>query len=124
MAKTTPAAGTRAARTDDEKATKRVVLQKQRVLVLPPGLDVQSLVELKDEKELRKLIGAKLTEAWSVVGEFEGASKQAAIEAYAGKPGTPDAKVGTFKAPTASAFAGGRRYEAPPKPLVQAGDID
>lgn len=63
-------------------------------------------------------------EAWTVLGEFEGASKDKAIEAYAGKPGTPDAKPGAYKAPTASAFAGGALYEAPPQPLVTKTALD
>lgn len=120
----------RAADTDEErKPTRRVVLRQERALVLPEGVRVEELVAASNERELMKLLGLKVgtdpySVAWIVVGEFEGQTKDKAIEAYAGKPGTPDAKVGTFKAPGAAAWAGGARYKAPPKPLVEKETID
>lgn len=119
-----------AAETDEErKPTKRIVLRRERVLVLPDGVRVEELVAAKDERELMKLLGKKVgtdpyAEGWVVVGEFEGQTKDKAIEAHAGKPGTPDAKVGAYKAPGVAAWAGGALYEAPPAPLVEKKALD
>lgn len=108
--------------------TRRVVLRRERVIVLPDGVDDEKLAEAL------KVLGVKgkapdprrtrTVDAWVVVGEFEGHSKQNAIEAHAGKPLTPDAAPGTYKAPTTTAWAGGRHYERPPKPKVEVRDID
>jgi hypothetical protein len=122
---TTPAA-------EDERApTKRVVLKRERVLVLPEGVSLNDLDPKVSEavRKLLKLGGGKANsevhvEAWVVVGEFEGASKNAAIEAHAGKPNTPDAKPGAYKAPGASAWAGGLLYEKPPEPKVERKALD
>jgi len=103
-----------------ERDTKRVVLRRHRVIVAP-----EALVELTTEnaKAIATALGVKnippLEEAWIVVGEFEGASKTKAIEAHAGKPGTPDAKPGVYKAPSVSAFAGGEEYVKPAQPKVE-----
>jgi hypothetical protein len=110
--------------TDDRGPTRRVVLKRERTLVLPEGVRVEELVAAKDEKAIMKLLGKPIgkdpyTEAWTVVAVKEGASKTNAIEAHAGKPGTPDALPGTYKAPTVSAWSGGEVYEAPPEPLVE-----
>lgn len=116
----------RAAETDEErKPTRRVVLRLVRGFELPAGMEVTP----EQQKEVAKALGLKVTEvpfveAWAVVGEYEGQTKDNAIEAYAGKPGTPDAKVGDYKAPGAAAWAGGARYKAPPKPLVEKEAID
>jgi len=50
--------------------------------------------------------------------------KSEAIQAYTGPAGEPDTKVGVFKAPTASEFAGGLQLTAPARPLVTAEAID
>jgi hypothetical protein len=105
---------------DTPTPTKRVVLKREKVVVLAVNTDGTE----DKAKEAIKLLGGKLTDAWVVVAEVEGASKEHAIEAHAGKPNTAEAKTGIFKAPTASAWSGGRRYAAPPKPLVQAEAID
>lgn len=110
--------------TTEKKDTRRVVLQRHRVIVVPEGVTIAELAEVKDEKALKKLIGAEMPEAWVVVGEFVGDSKDKAIEAYAGKPGTDSAKVGVFKAPTVTAWAGGAKFVAPPKPLVEKEAIE
>lgn len=134
------AAGAREAEAEakaERGPTKRVVLRRERVIVLPDDVTDEALSKLASgdgAKQLAKLLGlsgsAKVptasigAETWAVVGEFEGSSKQNAIEAYAGKPLTPDAKPGTYKAPSASAFAGGRQYDRPPQPKVEAKDIE
>lgn len=115
----------RAADTDEErKPTRRMVLRRERVLVLPEGVRVEELVGATNERELMKLLGLKVgtdpyAEAWIVVGEFEGSGKTQAIEAHAGKAGTPDAKPGVYKAPGVSAWRGGEVYEKPPEPKVE-----
>lgn len=103
----------------ERKDTKRVVLSQHRVILVPEGVTLEELASAADVKALKKLIGAEMPEAWVVRGEFVGDSKDKAIEAYAGKAGTDSAKIGVFKAPTASAWAGGVRHKAPPKPLVE-----
>lgn len=116
---------------EDRKPTQRVVLERVRVLVLPDGFDVAKLRgSQKDAEEALATLAkggsktrALVGEAWRECGEFTG-SKKGAIEGYAGKPGTPDAKVGTFKAPTVTAMKGGLKLSAPPQPLVQAEAID
>lgn len=108
----------------EPRDTKRVVLRRERVIVVPDHIDIEQTVQhLKaaDSKTWGK--GTEAIDAWVVVGEFDGVSKTKAIEAYAGKPGTPDAKPGAYKAPTASAFSGGSIYEAPPAPLVQRREL-
>jgi len=106
---------------EQREPTQRVVLRKEEVIVLPDGIDREKVAAAA------KALGIKATptaEAWTVVGVFEGSGKEDAIEAHAGKPGTPDAISGTYKAPTVRAFAGGARYVAPPKPLVEREAID
>jgi hypothetical protein len=119
-----------AARTEDVGSTKRTVLKREQVLVLPAGVDLAAIASAKDEGALKKLLGGadprsvKPEEAWVVVGEFEGSTKDQAIRAHAGEPGTPDARQGAYKAPGARAWAGGLLYEAPPQPLVQTRALD
>lgn len=102
--------------------TKRIVLKRERVLVVPEEASSEQVIAA------HKALGGDGSPgelaAWREIGEYEGSNKNDAIQAYAGKPNTPDAKVGVFKAPTVSAWAGGKRYRAPDKPLVQAEDID
>lgn len=102
--------------------TKRTVLKQEGVLVLPAGVSTEALIAAA--KALGVKGAPRELAAWVVVGEFDGDTKEQAIEAHTGKPGTPDAKVGTYKAPTSRAFAGGMRLKAPPKPLVEKESID
>lgn len=110
------------AKKQDIAPTKRVVLRKVLALAVPSGATTEQLIAA------HKALGGKGAPAeidvWQECGEFEGSSKDRAIELFAGKPGTPDAKPGTYKAPGASAFAGGMRLTAPPKPLVEKESID
>jgi hypothetical protein len=111
------AAGPDAPETEGAK-TRRVVLKRERVLVVPEGVTVDP-VKLAAALGIPKTPKLVASDAWVVVGEFEGATMESAIEKHAGKAGTPDAKLGTFKAPTARSFKGGVVYKAPPKPLVE-----
>lgn len=124
--------------TQDGRAdTKRVVLKRERVIVLPDTVPENGKIDLAklaealgmSQAEAKRLAttaasGFGSGTAWVVVGEFAGASKNAAIEAHAGKPGTPDAKPGAYKAPSVSAFAGGLLYERPPEPKVERKALD
>lgn len=115
----------------ERETTKRVVLKRERVLVLGDGVSLADIAACADEKALRKMLVGQATtpvtyeiEAWVPVGTFDGDSKTKAIEAYAGKPGTADAKAGAYRAPTTSAWAGGIVYEQPPVPLFQRRALD
>lgn len=108
------------------EVTQRAVLKRERVLVLPEGVELNA----ERQKGIANALGLKPTtklpecEAWVEVGEFAGHSKTAAIEAYAGKPGTPDAKQGAYRAPSLSSWQGGLIYDAPPQPLVQRRELE
>lgn len=136
-AATRPVNDTPAQQPEEDKPTKRVVLRRERAILLPETMTEDALARLASgdgAKQLAKLLGLPESskvptacigvEAWTVVGEFEGKSKTQAIEAHAGKPNTPDAKPGAYKAPTSAAFAGGALYEAPPQPLVERKALD
>lgn len=108
---------------ETDKATKRVVLRRERVFVIPDAATQEQIdAAVKAAKDAKLTLHNRL--AWVEVGEFEGKSKTQAIEAHAGKPGTPDAKPGAYKAPGVSAWNGGALYEAPPQPLVQRKPLD
>lgn len=107
----------KAPETPDAKPTKRVVLKRENAIVLPEGTTVESLKEL-DEPKLRKLLAAGLNEVWTVAAVTEGSLRQA-IEAHAGKSGTPDAKPGDYKAPPLRGFLGGETLIRPPEPKVE-----
>lgn len=109
---------------EDRKPTQRVVLRQERVLVISDEVTDEQIgeaVKALGGRTGRKAVSVPV--AWVECGEFTG-SKKGAIEAYAGKAGTPDAKVGTFKAPTVTAMKGGIKHSAPPLPLVQSEAID
>lgn len=112
---------------DDDKPTPRVVLKRERVLVLPDSLPPGSKIDagkLGEALGIPKAEAAKLVntdEAWVQVKLATG-SKNAAIETFAGKPGTPEAKPGVYKAPSESAMRGGRAYETPAGPLARSID--
>lgn len=117
---------------EDRKPTERVILKRERVLVLPDDVDVAALASGDGAAKLAQALGLKSgkvptasvgVDAWVVVAEAVGSPRKA-IEAHAGKPGTPEAKPGVYKAPTASGWKGGRQYEKPELPKVEARDID
>lgn len=108
-----------------EQPTERVVLRQEKVFVisnlsLTPEEEKKLATALKD-------CGIKDTTAhmaWIECGVHPGSSKEQSIEAYAGKPGTADAKPGTFKAVPVKSFAGGKRHRVPEKPLVESEAIE
>lgn len=106
--------------------TKRIVLRRERVIVLPEGVAEEVIarllgsIDFGPEKRLKAaLTKAGPTDGWIVVGEFEGADMTRAIELHAGKPGTPDAIPGVYKAPSVRAWTGGEEYVKPPEPKVE-----
>jgi hypothetical protein len=121
---------------DDRTPTERVVLKRERVLILPDRDAMSEAAQAEFDKAvkaaqdaIRKVVrpdpraAAQLTEAWVEVARATGDKRQA-IEAYAGEPDTPTAKPGVYKAPPVRGFAGGRQYDRPPEPKVEAKDID
>lgn len=109
---------------ENGRVTKRVVLRRERVLVMPPEADAEAIKTALKEAKLPTWFKTALAEAWVVVGEFDGASKTKAIETHAGKPGTPDAKPGAYKAPSVSSWAGGEEYVRPDAPKVERKALD
>lgn len=107
----------------ERKPTERVVLKHETVLVLPAGTDLATLFA-PDTKTLRKMGIGPPIEAWVEVARQTAPTKIAAIEAHAGKPGTADALVGTFRAPTLTSWKDAAVYDAPPAPLVERTVID
>lgn len=106
---------------EDRKPTDRVVLSQVRVIVLPEAItpEQQEAISVALHTGRGKPVTVPVVEAWMEVGEHAGASKLSAIEAHAGVAGTPDAKPGTYRAPTVTAWKGAIRYSAPPQPLVE-----
>lgn len=104
------------------RPTKRMVLRRERVLVLPDTLsegDVDKIMGGVVAAKVLRGAAAKTRDAWVPVGVFEGHSKTNSIEAHAGKPGTTDAKPGDYKAVPESAWSGGERYVKPAEPKVE-----
>jgi hypothetical protein len=115
----------------ERRPTERVILQHSFVIKLPGGgVDrevlekVIKLLELKGPNGRAAKPQDVLGEAWVEVSRKVGSSKRAAIEEYAGKAGTPDAKVGVFRAPSTTAWKGGVENTAPPLPLVESRVIE
>lgn len=106
------------------KVTKRVVLKREIVLVLPAGGGTPPDKLLEAWKALGGKGVPQEGEAWVVVGEHPGATKSKAIRAHTGEPGSPDTKPGDFKAPSLRGWRGGERMVAPPKPLFQAQPLE
>jgi hypothetical protein len=107
----------------DREPTLRVVLRRELAIVLTDLTDEQRAEVLKAVAAVKvrgipKDVAAP-RETWAVMAQVNGASKLNAIEAYAGKAGTPDAKPGAYRAPTAKAWAGGEEYVKPPEPKVE-----
>jgi hypothetical protein len=99
----------------------RMVLKRERALILPDDIDVAALLEAVKPLKVR---GGALTEVWVPIGEFPGATMRKAIEAYTGRPNQPDTKVGTWKAVSLTNWRGGVVMVAPPKPLVVAKPLE
>lgn len=103
--------------------TRRVVLKREHVIIVPDGADPEKVAEAQRVFGASRAKNAPI-EAWVVCGEFDGTAKRTAIEAHAGKAGTATAKVGVFKAPGTAAWKGGVEHVAPPQPLIEARAID
>jgi hypothetical protein len=102
--------------------TERVVLKQERVIVLPFDVAPEQLaaaVEAAYPKASRAVREAAVADGWLEVSRQTAASKVAAIEAYAGKPGTADAKLGIFRAPTVTSWKDAVVHSAPPLPLIE-----
>lgn len=111
----------------ERRPTERVILKAERVVVLPAGAQPDQIavaVEALYPKAKRAEREASIADAWLEVARHTAATKSAAVEAHAGKPGTPDAKLGTFRAPTLTAWKDAVVHDAPPLPLVQRSVID
>lgn len=105
------------AKPDERVITRRMVLRRVRAVELPSGAEGDTLDELA-KRVAKQLRDAEVMHAWVECGEFDG-SKVGAIEQHAGKPGSPDAQVGDFKAIPARSWAGGVRHSQPPLPKVE-----
>lgn len=108
---------------EDAKPTRRVVLRRMQVVELPSDSGGRTWEEIGAAVAKMLKGGKGVTEAWHVCGEFEG-SKSGAIEAFAGKPGTADAKPGLYRAPSVTAWKGGEDYVKPPEPLIERKRVD
>lgn len=129
MAEQTTGRGKGAKPAEDEERvpTKRTILKRERVLVLPEDViaDPEKVAAiLKAVSETKHIKSPQTTPAWVVMGEEEGESKRKAIEAFAGVAGTPEAKPGAWKAPTSSAWSDGRVHERPPEPKIEGSDLE
>lgn len=104
----------------DEGATRRIVMQRVRAIVLPVGSPelVAELVEGLTRVATVPKDEIEVCEAFVERGVFTG-SKLQAITAYAGEAGTPDAKPGTYFAPTETAWRGDVTYVRPERPKVE-----
>lgn len=122
----TPNGGAAAAAKPDERAdSERMILKRERMIALPDGLTDESVEELRAlvEQNLGTTGAVKTVDAWVPVAIGRG-DKLKAIESYAGKPGSPDAIPGTYKAPPVRSMAGGAVYERPPEPKVERKVLD
>ena len=106
------------ARPEPATETERVILKLEDVLVLPEGTTVDDLVHADKATLAGLLEGGALTRAWREVGSRAG-TKEGSIEAYAGKPGTPEARPGVFKSVPSKSWSGGLIYERPPETKVE-----
>lgn len=123
---------------DDSHETQRMVLRGLPAILVPHGVsnDVLKKVQglLRDPAVLAAVVeqgegnaddvGLFVPLAFTVEGEPQTGSKDRCIEAVAGKAGTPDARPGTYRAPSMSAMRGGKRYTRPPRPKVEAETLD
>lgn len=125
-------AGKAAANGDDgpmaRMVTERVVLQRVQALIVPAGIEPKKLADAirllappEPAQAVKPEAGAGADrghELWLECGTFTG-SKVGAIEAYAGKPGSADAKVGEWRAVPARSWKGGVRHSQPALPKVE-----
>lgn len=113
-----------------ENAGKRVVLCGSDVLWLEPGetVDIEAIdAVLKaahtgkavEAAVLKRALGrASHTGAFREMATVEAPDDRRAIVEVAGKPNTPDAKPGRWKALPLARWKGTANYDRPPEPLV------
>jgi hypothetical protein len=102
-------------------------MRAARVIVIPEQIEAEQLaaaVEVLYPKGKRPEREAAVVDAWLEVARVTAPTKVAAIEAHAGKPGTPDARLGVFRAPTLTSWKDAQVYNAPPLPLVERTTVD
>jgi hypothetical protein len=121
--------GTASEAAAERETGERVILRRERVIVLPDDVVAGDV----DATKLREALGLKSAkvatadvgrEAWVEVARVTAKDKRSAIRQHAGEPNTPDAKHGAYRAPTVSSWAGGMEYERPPQPKVEAKPLD
>lgn len=108
----------------DRKPTERVILRSAKVLVIPDGATPEQIQAAASALYPKGRAKPPMVTAWTEEARVVAATKTAAIEAHAGKPGTPDAKLGVFRAPTLTAWKDATVYAAPPLPLVERSVIE
>jgi hypothetical protein len=108
-----------------ERTTERVILERVRAIVLPDDVTEEMIVKALEALTVgKRRRGTFRDDAWIEVARHTAGTKKAAIRIYAGAPGTADAKVGEWRAPTVTAWKDGVRHTAPPKPLIEAEEIE
>lgn len=107
----------------EDRTTERVILERVRALVISDDATDEQIQMAIDALTVKRAKPVTV-EAWHEVARHTAGSKKAAIRIYAGAPGTADAKVGEWRAPTVTAWKDGVRHTAPPKPLIEAEGIE
>jgi hypothetical protein len=111
--------------TELDRTTERVILERTRAIVLSDDVTEDVIVKAIEVLNGTKRRRATMRDdAWIEVARHVAGSKKAAIRIYAGAPGTADAKVGEWRAPTVTAWKDGVRHVAPPKPLIEAEAVE
>jgi hypothetical protein len=103
----------------ERKPTERVILERVAALVIPADATVELVDQAAKVLQGKSRTRIRRGEAWVEVSRQTAAGKTMAVELYAGKSGTADAKVGVWRAPTVTAWKGAIVHEAPPAPLVE-----
>jgi hypothetical protein len=117
MAEKTPKVTEKTAAAD----TQRIVLKRERAIVLPEDIDEAALLEALKQAKIKAMAAR---DVWVPVGRFKGATMRKAIRQHTGEPNQPDTKVGTWKAISLTNWRGGEVMVAPPKPLVVAKPLE
>lgn len=104
--------------------TERIVLRSVAAIEVPADVTGDQLEQVAAIFKRKGRAKGSVVGAWLEVARVTAPTKLAAIEAHAGKAGTPDALVGTFRAPTVTAWKDAEVYAAPPAPLVERTTVD
>lgn len=115
--------GGNAEKTDENVPTPRVVFKRERVIVIPEGVEKVDADKLHEAFGVPKSVKVVTSdEAWIEVARADGSQDQA-IRAYAGEPNTPDAKPGAYRTMPARSWKGGKVYTKPPEPKVEVEEL-